>query len=166
LRDGCCTVFSKKANYLNPELIQRMRKELRHQFQDGFAPVDVGQLKQKLAQLEKDLQTARRNMALAEPGLLQEYEEVFRELRSRQAYRKSEIKAGNGAKRRAFGRRDRGPCHCPSIATASNLSTCRSRPAEGVSPPGRGAGGDSRGQTTHRLSKPLQIAGRRDPHAT
>ncbi|MEO2046278.1 MAG: recombinase family protein [Pirellulales bacterium] len=81
--------------YLNPELIQRMREELRHQYQDGSAPVDVGQFKQKLAQVEKDLQTARRNMALAEPGLLPEYEEIFRELRSRQAYLKSEIKAGS-----------------------------------------------------------------------
>ena len=86
--------------YLSPDLIHRVREELRRQVQDGCQGADVADLKKELAKNEKNIDTARSNMVLADPELLPEYEKVFRELRSRQTQLNSQIKAGQGQQER------------------------------------------------------------------
>lgn len=86
--------------FLNPELIQRIREELRRQIRDGQQLADEAELKKQLARLEKELDVARHNMVLADPGLLPEYETIFRELRSRQTLLKAEIKTAQGRSER------------------------------------------------------------------
>ncbi len=78
--------------YLNPKTIQRLRKELRRQTQHSTVEVDAKPLKKQLVKVEKDLDTARRNMVLADPDLRLEYEHVFRELKSQQRKLQAEIK--------------------------------------------------------------------------
>ena len=52
--------------YLNPKTIHRLRKELERQLTSASKPVDPKPLRKQLAKLEKQLDTARRNMVLAE----------------------------------------------------------------------------------------------------
>jgi site-specific DNA recombinase len=79
--------------YLNPVTIQRLREELRRQVKTGSAPVNPKPLKKRLAKVEKQLDTARRNMVLADADLRSEFEQVFRELKLQQRRLAAEVAA-------------------------------------------------------------------------
>jgi len=79
--------------YLNPKTIHRLRKELDRQLTSASKPVDPKPLRKQLAKLEKQLDTARRNMVLAEADLRPEYEQVFRELKLKHRHLSAEIEA-------------------------------------------------------------------------
>ena len=81
--------------YLNPKTIHQLREELRRQTRNAPAKTNVAQLKKQLAKIEKQIDTARRNMVLADADLRPEYEQVFRELKSQQRRLTSEIQAAS-----------------------------------------------------------------------
>ncbi len=79
--------------YLNPKTIRDLRQELYRQVDNQSSKVNSGKLKRRLSKVEKDLATARRNMALAELELRTDYEQVLRELKSEQQRLTAAIKA-------------------------------------------------------------------------
>jgi hypothetical protein len=92
--------------YLNPKTIKDLRTELYRQVDKGSAKVACGKLKKRLVKVEKDLATARRNMALADTELRTDYELVLRELKSEQRQLTSAIKDANLPKKQMRAEQD------------------------------------------------------------
>jgi len=92
--------------YLNPQTIHRLRKELHRQVQSKSKTIDAKPLKKRLAQVDKRLDTARRNMALAAPDLRPEYEQVFRELKQQRRRLTAEIEAASVPQHRRLAEQD------------------------------------------------------------
>ena len=93
--------------YLNPQTIHRLRKELHRQVRSKSNMVDAKPLKKRLVQVDKQLATARRNMVLADPDLRLEYEQVFRELKQQQRRLTTEIEAASVPQHRQLAEQDR-----------------------------------------------------------
>jgi len=84
--------------YLNPKTIKDLRTELYRQVDKTTTKIDCDKLKKHLTKVEKDLSTARRNMALADADLRTDYEHVLRELKSEQQRLTTAIKAASSPK--------------------------------------------------------------------
>jgi len=95
-----------EAAYLNPKTIGDLRKELHRQVDKESTKVNCTKLKKRLAKVEKDLSTARRNMALADAELRPDYEQVLRELKSEQQHLTTEIKAASVPKKQMRAEQD------------------------------------------------------------
>ena len=81
--------------FLNPDTIRRLRQELRSRVDEPVCSNELPRLKRELRQVQRDLETARRNMVLAAPDLRVEYEQVFRDLRAQHRGLETEIKAAS-----------------------------------------------------------------------
>ena len=93
-------------DYLNPKTIKDLRTELYRQLDKETTKVNCGRLKKRLAKVEKDLPTVRRNMALADAELRPDYEQVLRELKSEQQQLNLAIKDASLPKKRLQAEQD------------------------------------------------------------
>jgi len=81
LLDAVLDAIERRFN--EPKTVQRLRDILGRKVRQQSKPASVDGLKRRLAKLDRDLSTARRNMALADgDDLRREYESVVRELRA------------------------------------------------------------------------------------